>query len=116
MNTESLLEQMMRMELILLAGYFLLITVTLGNFIATGASAVHCVTKAPEEKKLAWLIAIIAVPLIGWICYWLNREKPTQSLPPLDTNYTPPPQTPADVAAAIAADLAKERNARRGQR
>jgi hypothetical protein len=60
--------------------------------------------------RLTWLFAI-CLPF-GFIFFWLLRnqgQNPTiQSTP----NYTPPPQTPEDIAAAISADLAKNKRSR----
>jgi hypothetical protein len=78
------------------------------HLICSAITAVHCVTKNNVREKTAWVIVILATPHIGWIAYWFNRQKPSYSLPEANPSYTPPPQTAEGIAAAIAADLAKQ--------
>ena len=96
---------------------YLLIMWFLGvNWLFAAATAIHCAHKGPEKGRTAWVLVLFAVPMAGWICYWIltQRQKSHADL----SVYRPAPPAPqtksgTDIASEINATLSEQARQRR---
>src|SRR5688572_6913934 len=97
-------EEVVRATTFLINAYLWGVLIFGVSYVISVVTAIHCIRKEPTERKIAWLIGILAIPFAGWICYWIWRDEETETM----MTYASTPIVPAperDVAAAVSAAL-----------
>lgn len=45
------------------------------QFLMVAITAIHCAHRGPKEGRTAWALVILAIPFLGWVCYWMISDR-----------------------------------------